>query len=99
MELVGKITLLFAGWGAIAGCVSGLLPRSLSPEQGALALLAILFFIFYVSYKLAPHVLKFLPDEFPGGRWTGRTAVKKGFWGFFIMWLILWVMVHTIIVS
>ncbi len=98
MELVGKITLLFAGWGAIAGCISGLLPRSLSSEQGALALLAIIFFFFYIAYKLAPRVLKFSPSEFLGGNWTGGTAFKKGFWGFFIMWLILWIMVYSIII-
>ena len=98
MELVAKITLLFAGCGAIAGCLSGLL-WGMPTGQGSFALLAIFISLFYVSYKLAPHVLKFHPDEFPGGKWTGGTAFKKGFLGFSIMWLVFWVMTHTIIVS
>ncbi|TEU13988.1 MAG: hypothetical protein E3I12_02390, partial [Hadesarchaea archaeon] len=78
MELVAKITLLFAGWGAIAGVLSGFL-RGLPTDQGSLALLAIFFSLFYASYRLAPNILKFIPDEFPGGRWTGLTALKRGF--------------------
>ena len=100
MELVAKITFLFAGWGAVAGVLSGLpFLRGMPAGQGGFALLAIFIFLFYISYKLAPSVLKFLPDEFPGGKWTGWTAFKNGFWGFFIMWLVLWIMTHTILVS
>ena len=98
MELVAKITLLFAGWGAIAGVLSGFL-RGMPTEQGSLALLAIFVFLFYVSYKVASRVLKFRPDEFPGGKWTGWVAFKRGFFGFSIMWLVLWIMTHTILVS
>jgi len=98
MELVAKITLLFAGWGAIAGALSGFL-RGMPTEQGSLALLAIFFFLFYIPYKLAPNILKFSPEEFPGGRWTGWIAFKRGFSGFFIMWLVLWIMTYTILVS
>ena len=98
MELVAKITLLFAGWGAIAGVLSGFL-RGLPTEQGSLALLAIFFSLFYASYRLAPNILKFTPDEFPGGRWTGLTAFKKGFLGFLIMWLVLWILTYNILIS
>ena len=98
MELVAKINLLFAGWGAIAGVLSGFL-WGLPTDQGSFALLAIFISLFYISYKLAPQVLNFAPDEFPGGKWVGFTAFKKGFWGFFVMWLVLWIMTHTIIVS
>ena len=98
MELVAKITLLFAGLGAIAGFLSGFL-QDMPAGQGNFALLAIFIFLFYVSYKLAPQVLNFAPDEFPGGKWTGGTAFKKGFFGFFIMWLVLWIFTHTILVS
>lgn len=98
MELVAKIHLLFAGWGAIAGVLSGFL-RGLPTGQGSFALLAIFLLLFYVPYKLAPRLLEFSPDEFPGGRWTGLTAFKRGFWGFLIMWLILWIMTYTILIS
>jgi len=98
MELVAKITLLFAGWGAIAGVLSGFL-RGMPTEQGSLALLAIFFSLFYASYRLAPNILKFTPDEFPGGRWTGLTAFKKGFLGFLIMWLVLWILTYNIAIS
>ena len=98
MELVAKITLLFAGWGAIAGVLSGFL-RGMPTEQGSFLLLAIFLSLFYVSYKLAPRLLEFSPDEFPGGKWTGWIAFKRGFWGFFIMWLILWIMTYTILIS
>ena len=98
VEIVGKITLLFAGWGAIAGFISGFL-RGMPTEQGGLALLAIFLFLFYVSYKLAPRALKIPIQEFPGGKWTGWVAFKKGFLTFFIMWLVLWIMVYTISVS
>jgi len=98
MELVAKITLLFAGWGAIAGVLSGFL-RGMPTGQGSFALLAIFLFLFYTPYKLAPKVLKFKPEEFPGGKWTGGTAFKRGFWGYFIMWLILWIMTYTILIT
>ena len=100
MELVAKITLLFAGWGATAGVLSGFLRGiPLGDLEGSLVLLTIFFFLFYVSFKLAPNVLKFTPEEFPGGKWTGWTAFRKGFFGFFIMWLVLWIMTHTMLVS
>lgn len=99
MELVAKITLLFAGCGAIAGFISGVLPRDLPQEQGSLTLLAIFFFLFYISYKLAPNALNISPEEFPGGKWTGWVAFKKGFGGFSIMWLVVWILIHTILVS
>lgn len=98
MELVAKITLLFAGWGAIAGVLSGFL-RGMPTEQGSLALLAIFISLFYLSYRLAPNILKFTPDEFPGGRWTGLTAFKRGFLGFLIMWLVLWILTYNILIS
>ncbi len=98
MELVAKITLLFAAFGAIAGCVFEVAPIP-SDLSGAFAGIIIFFTIFYVAYKLAPIALKFTPEEFPGGRWTGWTAFKRGFSGFFIMWLVLWIMTHTILVS
>jgi len=98
MELVAKINLLFAGGGAIAGGISAFL-WGMPTDQGGFALLAIFISLFYVSYKLAPQVLNFAPDEFPGGKWTGGTAFKKGFFGFFIMWLVLLIFTHTILVS
>ncbi len=98
MELVAKITLLFAGCGAIAGVLSGFL-RGLPAGQGSFALLAIFLLLFYVSYKLAPNILKFTPGEFPGGKWTGMTAFKRGFMGFLIMWLVLWIMTYNILIS
>jgi plastocyanin len=90
---MGKVTLLFAGWGAIAGGISGFLPQA----QSEFALLVAIF-LFYVSYKLltsnkvAPIVLKIPPEEFPGGK---RKIVTTGIWSFFIMWLILWIAVYS----
>jgi uncharacterized membrane protein required for colicin V production len=91
MEIAGKITLLFAGWGAIAGFISGFLPQA----QSALALLVAIS-LFYVSYKLVPVALKIPPGEFPGGT---MKIVTTGISSFFIIWLISWIMVHTIVLG
>jgi len=98
MELVAKITLLFAGWGAIAGVLSGSL-QGLPTGQGSFLLLAIFLLLFYAAYRLAPNILKFIPDEFPGGRWTGLIALKRGFLGFLIMWLVLWILTYNIAIT
>lgn len=93
MEVVSKITLLFAAFGAITGCVFVPLPGG---PTGFLAGLGIFFGVFYLTYRLTPMALGIKPAEFPGGK---RKIATTGFFPFFIMWLMLWIMVYTISVS
>ena len=99
MEVVGKITLMFAAIGAIAGAIFAPLVVYVDFPGWPLGFFAglILFFaIFYVTLRLAPTVLKISPAEFPGGK---RKIVAAGFLPFFITWLILWIMVYTILIG
>lgn len=89
MEALNKVTLIYAGWGAIAGCISSIL------FNGGLALLLAIF-LFYVSYKLIPLILKIKAAEFPGGK---RKIATTGVMPFFIMWLILWILVYSLILT
>ena len=94
MELVGKLTIFFAVTGAIAGCISSFL-------LNAWYALLIALILFYASYKLTTRekfktrVLKISTGGIPGGT---KKIVMTGFWPYFIMWLILWVMVYTLLV-
>jgi len=100
MEAVGKITLLFAAFGALAGLISGAISSA-----GAALLLAILFF--YGSYRLACSMFGIIkPALSPPAPTPTATQVQKpierrkivttGIWPFFIMWLILWIITYTI---
>ena len=97
MELVGKLAILFTVFGAIAGSVSGLISGILPQIHASFALL-VLIFMFWVSYRFIPNLLKIRAEEFPGGKWTGSEALKRGFFSFFIAWLILWILVYHLIV-
>jgi len=100
MEIEGKITFLFAALGALAGCIFGLISvKDYFPSGGGGFFVGLLFFLisFYIPYKVTPSVLRIHPAEFPGGKWTYLSAIKKGFSSFFIMWLTLWILVYTVL--
>ena len=109
MEIIGKITIYSAGFGALAGVVSGVL-SSAGVSAWAGLLIAILF-IYVLVYKLIPLRLGIagptpsapaptkattepqaqqLPDK--------RKIFTTGFLPFFVMWLVLWIMVYTLII-
>ena len=96
MELVGKLAILFSAFGALAGCVFAPIkfPGGL---PGFFAGLLLFFGMFYVAYRVTPAVLKIPHAEFPGGKWSGLDAIKRGFVFFFIAWLILWILVYTLL--
>jgi uncharacterized membrane protein YfcA len=91
MEIESKLALFFAAFGAIAGCVSA--PISATRQSAWLALL-VAFFLFYVSYKVAPRALKIAQEQTPV---APRKIATTGLGSFFIMWFILWIMVYTLI--
>ncbi len=99
MEATAKLVIFFAVTGAIAGCISGIISGA-NVTLGLLALLLALF-LFYVSYKLVTHhkfknvVLKISNGGIPGGT---KKIIMTGFLPHFIMWLIVWVMVYTLLV-
>lgn len=100
MEAVGKITILFAAFGALVGLISGVIS-----SEGAALLLTIVFF--YGSYRLACSmfgVVKPAPST-PAPAPTAtqvqkpierRKIATTGALPFFIMWLILWIISYTI---
>ena len=96
----GRLTVFFAVTGAIAGLVSGLI-SSANIRFNILAPLIALF-LFYVSYKLATH--EKVKNRFLMVPVEESEAEKKvnvvmiGLWPHFIMWLVLWVMVYTLLV-
>ena len=110
MEVIGKITLYSAGFGALVGVVSGVLSSAgISPWAG---LFIAILCIYVLVYKLVPSALgaaKLAPptpappaqmptepqmQQLPGKRKIFTTS----FLPFFVMWLVLWIMVYTLII-
>lgn len=84
LDLDSKIVLVFMGAGSLAGIASALL------ANGWLALLVVLG-LFYLVYRLAPQYLKIDLKTF-----SRMDVLKTGFWPHFIMWLIVWVVVYSV---
>jgi hypothetical protein len=87
MELAGKLYALFAVTGAVAGLISTFVP---DPKYALL----IAIILFYFSYKIIPpHALKVKHSDWPGGK---RNIATSGFFPFFLMWLIVWILLYTV---
>jgi hypothetical protein len=112
MDIVGKITVYSAAFGALAGVVSGVLSH-LGVSAWAGLFIAILFICILV-YKLIPFTLGIAgpaapltptptparaPAETQGQQLPDKRKIfSTGFWPFFVMWLVLWIMVYTLFV-
>jgi len=109
MDIIGKITIYSAGFGALAGVVSGVL-SSAGVSAWAGLLIAILF-IYVLVYKLIPLRLGAArpapsaptPARVPTEPHAQQLPNKRkifttGFWPFFVMWLVIWIMVYTLII-
>jgi hypothetical protein len=97
---VGRLTVFFAVTGAVSGIVSGLISSANIRLNIWAPLIAL--FLFYVSYKLAAREKvknRFLmaPVEESEGEKKINVAMT-GFWPYFIMWLVLWIMVYTLLI-
>ncbi|MEM2875162.1 MAG: hypothetical protein QW567_04000 [Candidatus Hadarchaeales archaeon] len=97
-----KLTLFFALTGMVTGALSSAISLTLGTGMGTLCLLLAIF-LFYASYKLASN------EKFRNRYLMAmleQSEVKKniriwmtGFWPFFIMWLIAWVMIYSSVVT
>jgi len=109
MEIIGKIALYFAGFGALAGVISGVL--SIAGVTGWAGLLVAILFIYILVYKLIPFALgaagptSLTPasGQVPKAPQAQQIPDKRkifttGFTPFFVMWLVLWIMVYTLII-
>jgi hypothetical protein len=97
---VPKLTIFFAVTGVVSGIISGLV--SIANIRLNILTPLIALFLFYVSYKLAANEKiknRFLmaPVEESEGEKKINIAMT-GFWPYFIMWLVLWVMVYTLLI-
>jgi len=106
MEPASKITLLFAGFGILAGAISGFIPSA-----GAALVLALFFY--YGAYRFAlsmfgigkPSTPTPPTPALPASRLEQKPAqlpdkkkiLTSGFIPFFVMWLIAWIMLYTIL--
>lgn len=90
MKIKNKITLYYTALGIGVGALSAFL----SDAKLAL-LLAIL--LLYVSIKLVPRVFDLVENPLPDGSSTWE-LIKLGFLPYFLMWLIFWIMVYTLII-
>ncbi|MDI6642858.1 MAG: hypothetical protein QMD95_02270 [Candidatus Hodarchaeaceae archaeon] len=97
---VGRLTIFFAVAGAIAGFISGLMTSADIKLNIVAPLIALI--LFYASYKLAAHEKiknKFLMTPVEESREGKKVSVAMtGFWPHFIMWLIFWVLIYTLLV-
>jgi len=111
MEIISKITVYSAGFGVLAGAISGGL--SLAGISAGAGLLIALIFIVALVYKLIPFALgpskPVVPAASPAvDRPTTepqaqqlpdrRKIFTNSFWPFMVMWLLLWVLVYTLFV-
>ena len=92
--------MFFVVTGAVAGIISGLISGANIRLNIWAPLIAL--FLFYVSYKLAAYEkiknrLLMTPVEESEGE-KKVNVLMSGFWPYFIMWLVLWVMVYTLLV-
>ena len=79
---------MFALTGAVAGIISVFVP---SPYFALL----IALILFYISYKIIPpRALKIEHKNWPGGT---RKILTGGFFPFFLLWLIVWVLLYTVL--
>jgi hypothetical protein len=111
MEIVGKITIYSAGFGVLAGAISGGL--SIAGISAGAGLLIALIFIVVLVYKLIPFALGAPKPAAPAASPTParpptepqvqqlpdrRKIFTNSFWPFVVMWLLLWVLVYTLFV-
>ncbi len=89
LKLEQRIVVFFTLVGMAAGLVS-------VPLTGKLALAALFLsiLIFYLSYRLAPRLLRFDPSQVEGG-WSGRSVLSKYWDVYFFMWFVFWVLAYT----
>lgn len=98
---VGRLTVYFTLVGAAAGLLSGVMTSSNIRFNLAAPLIALV--LFYAAYKLTSHPK--LRDRFLMAPVEASEKDKKvnvlmtGFWAYFIIWLIFWMMVYTILVA
>lgn len=97
---VGRLTIFFALTGAVAGLISGVM-TSVDIKLNIYSLL-IAIILFYASYKLAAHqkiknkFLMTLIEESQAGKKVN--VAMTGFLPHFIIWLVVWVFVYTLLV-
>jgi hypothetical protein len=107
MDIIGKITLYSAGFGALAGVISGGLSKV--GVTGWAGLLIALICIYVLVYKLIPLRLGAAgptpsapaPTKVPTEPQAQQLPSKQkifttGFLPFFIMWLVIWITVYTL---
>jgi len=112
MEIIGKITVYSAGFGLLAGAISGGL--SLAGISAGAGLLIALIFIVALVYKLIPFALGAAPKPVAPAASPApaqppiqpqaqqlpdrRKIFTNSFFPFVVMWLLLWVLVYTLFV-
>lgn len=97
-----RITVFFTVTGIAAGALSSAISLAFGTGMGTLCLLLAIL-LFYASYKLASNErfrARYLMTMLE------QSEVKKniriwmtGFWPFFIMWLIFWVMIYSSVLT
>jgi hypothetical protein len=107
MEIIGKIALYSAGFGALAGIISAVL--SIAGISGWVGLLIAILCIYVLVSRLIPSALSAAKPAPPAPGQTPtmpqaqeipdkRKIFTTGFFPFFVMWLVLWIMVYTLII-
>ncbi|HDI12628.1 MAG TPA: hypothetical protein ENF64_00765 [Hadesarchaea archaeon] len=98
---VERLTIFFAATGAVAGIISGVM-TSANIRLNIYSLLVAII-LFYITYKLTIH--QRTENRFLTVMVEESKAVKEpnplteGFFPFFILWLILWVMTYTMLIG
>lgn len=89
MQVDGKVTLLFAFFGAAIGLVCGVIGGNVNPRL--CGLLALVFF--YISYRLVPRILDLEETSFDPTAWN---MLKTGAIPYWFIWLVFWTMIYTL---
>jgi len=97
-----RLTVFFALTGVLTGIISAAISLTFGTGASTVCLLLAIF-LFYISYKLASN------EKFRTRYLTcmlEQSEVKKkikvwmtGFWPFFILWLIVWIMIYSSVLT
>lgn len=99
---VGRLTVFFAATGVIAGLISGI-ATSINITLNFPFALLIAIVLFYAAYKLAAHqkiknrfLMAPIEEAYAGKK---INVIMTGIFPHFIIWLVAWIFVYTLLVG
>lgn len=90
MESENIITLIFIVAALFMGAISAPVAASFS----SLGSFFLAVFVYYVSYRMTPRIFAMLGQPLES---SGKDVLKTGFFPYWLMWLIFWILTYNIL--